>query len=237
MKLIDLHAHILPAIDDGANDLQESIAILDAMIALGYESITLTPHLRQGMFPNKNDLIRSRFELFQHDTQNRFPIAIGGEYHYDHYFVQQLKAKDLITLNNSDYFLLEFNNHQQPPNIKELIYQIQLKGYTPIIAHPERYRYFQKDLKLVQTVKDQGALLQGSLSSFSKLSLKSYQKSAFHFIKEELFDFLSSDLHHLIFIEKHIAPLLKKIRKKCSKEYFEEITYNHAKRTIFQDIL
>lgn len=239
MSFIDLHTHILPSIDDGSRSFEESEQILEGMFDIGYQWIAMTPHLRQGMFSNFNENIRKKFSEFkeklsQSEKSKRYNIVIGGEYHFDYYFLKCLENNDIITINSSEYFLLELNNFQEPPNLKEVIYKAQLKGYTPIITHPERYVYFQEKPQKIIELKNHGALFQGSMSSFLAPKDKLVQKTSALFLKKELFDFIATDIHNLTFLKKYLLMVLNQIKKKCSSDYYSYITYKNAKETVLR---
>jgi len=233
MKFIDIHSHIINQIDDGAQSLEKSLEILEEMEKIGYEKIVLTPHLRQGIFPNKNEDVKTGFEKFKKET-GKENVFIGGEYHFDYYFLNKLKEKDLITLNNSDYVLIELNNTEEPTDLKNIVFQTQLNSYTPIIAHPERYVYFQSNIKKVIELKEMGALFQGSLTSFSEYQSKKTQNTSYEFLKKDIYDYLSTDIHRIQFFKEYFNDIIKQITKKTKSDKVEALFYYNALNTIFK---
>jgi protein-tyrosine phosphatase len=203
----DLHSHLVPGIDDGAQDMEESIALIERMIALGFSRLVTTPHIMADYYRNTSDSIRQGMETLQAEVERRgvkVELAAAAEYYLDETLENKLNKKDILTLGN-EYLLFELSYVNFPPNLYEVIDKILQKGYTPMLAHPERYPYLAGSIENYERLKDAGCYLQLNTLSLTGYYGKSTQKIAEQMVDHYLVDFLGSDLHRM----KHADGLLK----------------------------
>ena len=138
--------------------------------------------------------------------------------------IQLLKDKKASTINNSKYVLFELPMNSKPFNAKETVYRLIENGYTPVIAHPERYSYVQDDIQYVKELADMGALFQSNYGSIIGLYGKRPEKTVKKLLKEDLINFLGSDVHRTNQIYPKIPKIIKKLNKIISEEKIEELT-------------
>lgn len=139
--MIDLHCHILPGVDDGAPDLSVALAMADASVADGIQILACTPHILPGVYHNAGPQIRSAVEqLQQHLDARGIPLRLvsGADVHIVPDFVTGLRSGHLLTLADSRYVLVEPPHHVAPPRLKDLMFQLLVADYVPILTHPER---------------------------------------------------------------------------------------------------
>lgn len=205
--LTDMHSHLLPGIDDGAPDIATSISLIKGLAALGYTRLITTPHIMNDMYPNTPHIINERLhDLRQALSKQNINIQIeaAAEYYVDEFFEELLQSEELICLPGYK-ILVEQSMLQAYPRFKEVVYELRLKGYTPIIAHPERYVYMAEQKHDYQWFKDSGCLLQVNLLSLQGYYGKSERKLAEYLYREGMIDLYGTDCHH----DRHLARLNK----------------------------
>ncbi len=195
---VDLHSHLIPGIDDGSKSLEDSIQLIKELKNLGFHKIITTPHIMSDYYRNNPDIILSGRDKVREELQ-RLNIDVAfdaaAEYYYDEYFVDILKANKVIAI-NSEYLLFELSYLTKPTGVKEIIFEIQLKGYKPLLAHPERYPYYG-NAEDYEQIRASGCLLQLNTISLTGYYGKSSKQAAETLIDHNCVDFLGSDMHHL----------------------------------------
>ena len=201
----DIHSHLIPGIDDGAPDLETSVALIKGLQALGFKKLITTPHIMADLYPNTPEIIREGLADVRAALEaENIDIAIdaAAEYLMDEGFADKIQAGNLLTLGDN-YVLVEMSFISPPPNLDQLLFQLQTKGYRPIMAHPERYSYYGSDLSNFERLKDRGCLLQLNLLSLSGYYGPDVRRVAVKMLQTGLFDLAGTDLHH----EKHLHAL------------------------------
>lgn len=198
-KMVDIHCHILPATDDGALTLEESVAMCRAAADDGIEVIVATPHMFDGVHTTPDrETIRERIDQVMTACAGRIQIVPGGEVRYSHEIFQEAKDPNTrIKLNGSSYMLLEFAFQMVPPNIEMTIFQMLNAGITPVIAHPERNKRIQKHPEILAGLIDRGAFAQVDAGSLTKSFGAEPYQSAKRIIEAGLAHFIATDAHHL----------------------------------------
>ena len=167
--MTDIHSHILFSLDDGSYSIEESLELLKKMKSLGYNNIILTPHYIKGSDYNaNNERKRNNFYLLKEAIKEQnlnINIYLGNEIFITDNIPELIEQDEISSLNHTRYLLIEFPFHNQILNLEDIIYEIKLKGYIPVIAHPERYTYFQDNYDLVEELKDMDVLFQCNYSS------------------------------------------------------------------------
>jgi protein-tyrosine phosphatase len=195
---VDIHSHLLPALDDGVPTFEEAEKIILQFIKLGYKKLITTPHVMSDRYCNTPDIInRKLLELRQHLLLKNITIEIqaAAEYYLDESLMQMLdNNQPLLTLGNN-YLLFETNFVTESFLIKDFIFKALTKGYKPILAHPERYLYLQNNFSKIQELLDRGVLFQLNISSLTAYYSKPAQQMAFKLIDRRWVHWLGSDCH------------------------------------------
>lgn len=191
----DIHCHILPGVDDGAQDLEESLAMLEAAKAVGVSSIVCTPHCRDPYFDY--DAMWDAYKLLVEHAEG-FPLSMGFE--VNHAKLVELGSDwiDRLAYHDRKEFLLELSTRADKAKFQEYertIFEIQARGYQVIIAHPERYRAIQKDTSLARRLLDMGCKLQASADFIVGGRLGREKKPAQALFDQELISYIASDAH------------------------------------------
>ena len=140
----DIHSHLIPNIDDGCTNLENSINCIKNLKEMGFNKIVTTPHIMAGVYPNTSEIINTGLELLKQsliEANIDVVIEAAAEYKIDELFAEYLANDNLLTFGDN-YVLIELSFVAPPVNLEEVIFSMRTKGYKPILAHPERYRYW-----------------------------------------------------------------------------------------------
>ena len=208
---IDLHSHLIPAIDDGAEDLETSIKIIKILQHLGFKKLITTPHVMSDFYKNNPETILKGLKNLRQELklQNvNIQIDAAAEYYVDYEFEQKI-GKEKFLVFGDNYILIELSFFEVPKNLNDIIFKLQLEGYKVILAHPERYLYFGENdyLNLIR----RGVFFQLNLLSLIDYYSPRVRKRAEDLIRKEMISFIGSDCHNM----KH-ASLYKKCQNKIS---------------------
>ena len=224
---VDIHSHLLPSIDDGAKDLNNSIELIQKMSSYGIKNFITTPHVLGDVYPNSSETINNKLKEVRDELNNRnitdITINAAAEYMMDEQFSALLEKGDILTLKDN-YILVEMSYFSPPINLFEILFQIQLKGYKPILAHPERYNSYHNNFEIYYKLKKAGCLFQLNLLSLTEQYGKFVTKTAEKLIKENLYDFVGTDTHH-----KNHLNLLQKVSTKKNLKNIEQLLVNNKK--------
>lgn len=202
----DLHSHLIPGIDDGADTLETSLQLIQALHDLGFKQLYTTPHVMSDLYPNTKASILEGLEKLQAAVKAAgiaIEIGAAAEYYMDEYFENIIKSDELLTL-PGNHVLVEMSFVTAPPNLFHYIFKLQTKGYHPILAHPERYLFLNKKMDSYERLKEYGCKFQLNILSLIGYYGKPVQDAAYKLLKNKMIDYLATDLHH----QRH-AELLK----------------------------
>ena len=230
---VDLHTHILPAVDDGAEDVSEALRMLKIAANNGTTDIVLTPHyLARGMRThkmNKADLERI-FLMFKEVAAGHYPklnLYMGAEIFGVGNIDEVIADGQLITLNNTDYCLVEFAFHDHLQRAISVLDTLVQHGYKPIVAHPERYQFIQDQPRDVFRMLDKGALLQVNHTSLEGLSGPAAQDVAMLLLEDSLVACVSSDAHSTFQRTPDLSEAYEFVSSTFSPEYAEDLFFNN----------
>ncbi len=198
--MIDTHLHILPDVDDGPETMEESVALARVLVQEGVHAAIATPHFND-LFPRRSAAeIRERVNELQQvlDRQGiSLRLFAGHEALIQPGLVEDIQAGRLATLNGSRYLLLELWNQSWLPETERVIFDLRAIGITPMLAHPERYRVFQKEPERIASLLLQGVLIQITASSLVGMQGRTAQRSAEALLKRGQVHCIASDAHGL----------------------------------------
>lgn len=193
----DIHCHIVPGVDDGSPDASTSADLVERMQKWGINRIIASPHVTQTTFENTPDILDPALEELHEELKrrgNKIEITHSAEYRIDEFFQEQLK-KGVIMPYPNKYLLIENSFILEPWNLDQLVFDLQVEGYRPILAHPERYSYYYTKLSRYKALHDAGLKFQINLLSLAENYGKAERKVAETLIEEGLVDFIGTDLH------------------------------------------
>ena len=201
----DLHSHFIPGIDDGAQTMEDSMRLIRFMKELGYKKVITTPHIMSDYYQNTPEIILGGLENVRAElAKNSIDIEIeaAAEYYLDFEFEEKLKNKNILTLSNN-YVLVEISFLNPPDSFEGTLFNLNIAGYKPILAHPERYPFWHHDIEKYQRIKDLGALLQLNILSLTQYYSESVKKTAEKLVDLGMIDLLGTDMHN----DKHVQAI------------------------------
>lgn len=208
----DIHSHVIPGIDDGSSDPAHSVELIQRMKSWGLDHLIATPHVTQDTFENTPDTIAEALALLRSELDEKgvdIKLENAAEYRLDEFSLAQIQnGKPMLYPNK--YILVENSFMQEPWNLTKIIFDLNIAGYRPIWAHPERYTYYYDKSKKGRygEVRHAGILFQVNLLSLAGYYGKEQQKIAEELIEKGYVDFLGTDLHnnrHADAIEAYIG--------------------------------
>ena len=231
----DIHTHILPGVDDGAKDMREARALVKLAWENGTRTMILTPHYRGVYKKNTPDHLREVFDGFCRVVAEEFPgmkLYLGNEIYYQTEVPERLEQGRILPLCGSQYALLEFRSGSLRSQVVMGVSETVRCGFTPIIAHAERYEIFRKDKTLTDEVLEMGALIQLNADSVMGRHGFGVKRFCHDLLKTQRAHFIASDAHDA----ENRPPLLResflRVHKKYGAEYAARVFYHNAQAVI-----
>lgn len=210
---VDMHSHLLPGLDDGAETIEHSLELLQALRALGYRKLVMTPHIMGDFYKNTPEGIRAALQLLREAAAGAglsdMELECAAEYYLDEFLGRKLAdGTEMLTFGGDKrYLLFETSYMNEPLNLFDIIFELKAQGYTPVLAHPERYTYFYGRFAEIERLRrNYGVLLQVNLNSLAGYYSPAAKKVAEQLIDGGLVDFVGTDTHHL----RHTDTLLRR---------------------------
>ncbi|MCS6929041.1 MAG: hypothetical protein NZM43_06045 [Saprospiraceae bacterium] len=223
----DFHNHLLPAIDDGVPDIEEAVELAEALWRMGYQRIVTTPHVSAERYPNTSKTIREA-ECTTRDAIKKAGIPVvfraAAEYMLDENFGKLLRDKDLLPLDERGHILVEMSFLHPPLSLNKYVFDLQGKGYRPVLAHPERYPFYHMKVDEYRNLKQMGCLFQVNILSLTGHYGPDVQQSAFLLLKEGMVDFLGTDAHRI----RHAYTLQAALRSGHLEKVLTKYTFQNS---------
>lgn len=235
MGYIDIHSHVLPGVDDGSRSMEQSLEILEKAAQNGIRKVILTPHNKAEHRNVSVEGIHRRMEELQKAVQDRkIPVTLypGTEIFYRDGVAQMLDEGELCTMAGSRYVLVEFLPMEQFAYIRSAIYELVSSGYTPILAHAERYVCMAANLDNVSYAIDRGALIQINASTVTGgMGLRGKQIVK-KMLKARLVHFVATDTHDAEKRGPYLKECVQYLSKKYGEAYTAELLHDNASLVI-----
>lgn len=217
---VDMHSHLLPGLDDGCENATQSVALLERLADLGLQKFYFTPHIIQDMYPNTAASIGDAFHTLRREAENVQHLAAGyaAEYMIDSAFDQQFakNPRNLLCLPGG-HVLIEMSYIEESKMIEKVVFDLQMEGYIPILAHPERYLFYQRDPKKIQRFQDIGCLLQLNLLSLIGYYGRNERHVAKYLLEKGMINLVGTDVHH----ERHVRALEVGVKQEDLRAQFK----------------
>ncbi len=216
----DLHSHLLPGLDDGAKDMQESIELIKALKSIGIQRAITTPHVMQDYYKNDQKLILQTLEAVRKQLEINeidFVLDASAEYYLDEALFEKIQYPEQLLFfgQSKNLLLFELSFMNEPGMLRDFCFNAQLKGYQLILAHPERYIYFQSNKSKLEQLHESGVWFQLNVNSLSGYYSLEAKKLAEWLIDQNMIDFVGTDCHG----PKH----LKAMENLKGNKYFKRI--------------
>jgi tyrosine-protein phosphatase YwqE len=204
---VDMHAHLLPGIDDGVENFTQAVEAVQQMMAMGYKKLIITPHIISDFYRNTPEIIFDRLDKLR-DIVRQMSLDIeleaAAEYYLDEYVMDKLERQEpLLTFGKQRYLLFETSYMNASPFLDRAVFLMQSQGYKPVMAHPERYVYMFGKLEKLAELHEKGVHLQVNINSLSGYYSKPAKALAEKLIDEKMVRFLGSDCHG----ERHLRVM------------------------------
>jgi protein-tyrosine phosphatase len=213
---VDMHSHLVPFIDDGSKSLEESQALINGLFDLGFSHLITTPHTIKEIYPNTFQDIESGFARLDSLNVDKQKLQWSSEYFLDELFFEQLEEDKLKPL-PGNRLLVEFSQISRPLDLEENLFKIAIRGYQPVLAHPERYLFFHEDLTDYSHLKDLNVEFQINALSLTGYYGRKILKISQELISRNWIDFMGTDTHHF----KHLEALKEVPKTKLFKKLEE----------------
>lgn len=211
---VDIHSHLIPGIDDGSPDLSTSLTMIKQMSDMGFRKIITTPHISE-LYPNDHDsiydgLIRVK-QLIKYEGVD-VELTVAAEYMVNDMFEQAIVNDQPLLAMPKRHILVEMPQVSEPMNLFRVLTLLTAKGYVPILAHPERYRFYNRNIFSFEKLKDYGCLLQVNALSLIGYYGSSVADCAWLLMNNRLIDLIGTDFHH----EQHIKTFKEQMTPACN---------------------
>lgn len=209
---IDIHSHLLPGIDDGARNIKDTIELIQDLESIGISQFITTPHIIQHIWQNTHEQIidnKNKTVLELEKNNIKLPFKAAAEYLMDDQFVKLFRDHKLLTLKDK-YVLVEMSYINAPIQLYSILFDLQMAGYIPVLAHPERYLFYHNNFKEYEKLKKAGCLFQLNILATVGYYGKEITAITNELLQKGMYDFVGSDVHH----KKHIKSFDQKIKIK-----------------------
>ncbi len=228
--MIDIHAHILPGVDDGSKNIEFSIKMIEKEILDGVDAIILTPHVQSTVSKFEPSAHLPIFEELKAEVKKRnlkIDLYLGAEIFFRPFINTDFSK---LTMAGSKYILVEFSPYNDTP-IEEIIYDLTRMGYIPIIAHVERYKYLE--LEDYFKIKESGALFQMNTTAILGSDSKYFKKGIINMLlKHQLIDFISTDTHNMDIRLPNMKEAYEYLKKQLDLNYLNQIFDLNARKIL-----
>lgn len=202
----DMHSHLIPGIDDGSPDVPTSLELIQGLRDMGYQKFIATPHILWDIFKNNKGTITPAYhELLAalKEQKIELPFTFAAEYFLDYHVDELIESHTPLLTIKDNLVLVEFSFVSAPLDLKEKLFALQMAGYQPVLAHPERYSYFARNKEVYDELREAGYYFQVNLLSLAGYYGKVPLELAAHLVKNKYVDLLGTDLHH----SRHLQAL------------------------------
>lgn len=232
-RIIDIHNHILPGVDDGSRTIEESISLIKYLKSIGVKDIVLTSHYIKGTKYEFNTLVRNNIlkELKNALNDDEVNLYIGNEVYLGEEVINLYENHEISTLNNSKYMLVELPLSSYSRNFPSILCELDNYGIVPIIAHPERYRFLQKNKNRINELLEFNCLLQINVDSLTGKYGNKAKKVAKWLLKNNLVQLVGTDTHHYEH-SKHLRKAYEKLHKLVGDTKYNELTFYNPKNVL-----
>ncbi len=223
----DLHSHLLPGLDDGVLDTEEGLELIEYLAQMGYRNLITTPHVSGERYPNTSTSIREAARAMQEAIRREgLPVRFraAAEYMLDENFERLLHHDDLLPLDEERHILVEMSFLHPPLSLHKNFFELQRKGYKPVLAHPERYSFYHFKPEEYRTLKSLGCLFQVNILSITGHYGPDVQQAALLLLKDGMVDFLGTDVHR----KRHAYTLQAALRSGHLEKTLTKYSFRNA---------
>ena len=233
MGFVDLHAHYLPALDDGSRDPAMTMQMVSAVNSLGFDWLHATPHQRSGMYLPARSAIDSAYAWLREETARALPgvtLGLGAENFWDEVLLERMQGAGPPSYDNGPAFLFELNPMLMPPRFVDALFDLRIKGRLPVMAHPERYLAIQKEPARAEAIGRSAALVV-DLGALDGAHGRAEMKTARTLVEEGLAHAAATDIHTPD-DQRAIAAGMSWIRKRLGAPVLQRLLDHNPRRIL-----
>ncbi|WP_111669009.1 tyrosine-protein phosphatase [Algoriphagus litoralis] len=200
----DMHSHLIPGIDDGSKSMEESIDLIRRLADFGLSKIITTPHIMSEYYRNTPEIILMGLEDLRKSVKQAgisIEIEAAAEYYMDEIFLEKVKSGEQMLTFGDNYILVETGFINKPQMLLDIIFHLEMAGYKPILAHPERYQYLLMDKKLQEELFERKLLFQVNLLSLTGFYSKQVKEFAEMLVEKGVVALLGTDCHNARYLD------------------------------------
>lgn len=230
--MIDIHTHILPNIDDGATNIEETFNLLKEAKKVGFEAVVLTSHYRKGYYetdtPEREVWVNAIYENLKAKNID-INLYLGNEIYLSDEMIKYMEDGKASTINDTSYVLFEMPLYEEPENLYEMVNHMQQYKIVPILAHPERYEFIQNDPDLIYDLIEKGVLMQADYGSIIGQYGEKTKIMVRKLFENNMIHMLGSNVHRQETVYPRISQCIKKIKEIVGEEMLEKLTTTNPK--------
>ena len=233
--MIDFHSHIIPNVDDGSMSVEETFDLLSEAKVAGFDAIISTSHYIENSYESPANEREVWINALQEniDTQKiELKLYLGNEIYFTPNIIKLLEERKAVSINNSNYVLFEFPLNTKPMNIYDVVYDMIADKIIPVLAHPERYSFVQKEPELIYDLIQAGVMMQSNYGSILGKYGEKAQIIVKRFFQNNMVHFLGTDVHKPRTIYPKVQEALNEIQKIVGEKKLEELTTINPKFAI-----
>lgn len=237
--MIDIHSHLIPNVDDGSSSVKETFNMIEEARSVGFTDIILTSHFLHNYYePKPEELVfwKDRLQEVLEKDGKDITLHCGMEIYISNQLEELVNNKEILTLANSRYVLIELPISTNIKYLENTIYFLKSLSLQPIIAHPERYKYVQKDPSIIESYIDMGILIQCNYGSILGIYGKEAKKTIIQFLKKDFVSFLASDCHNEGTIYKIIPKAIRRIKQIVGESKFYNMSTLNPKKILDDEL-
>lgn len=227
ITMIDIHSHILPNIDDGAKNIEETMNLLKEAQQVGFESVILTSHYMEGYYEtatNEREILMQAISQKFNQYHINLDLYLGSEIYFSDNIVKLLEEGKACTINNTSYVLFELPLNAEPLNLYDIVYEMIQCKIVPILAHPERYSFVQRNPEIISDLIELGVLMQVNYASIIGYYGERAQIIVKKMLENNMVHLLGSDVHSPNTIYPKIPEILSNIKEIIGDKKLEKLT-------------
>jgi len=206
---VDMHSHLIPGIDDGAPTVDDAVELILELQTMGYSKLITTPHIMSDFYKNTPEIINTGLEQMRKVLKERnisVELDAAAEYYMDYEFEKIVDKKELMTFGNN-YVLFEISFINPPDQLDAVVFKMRTNGYTPVLAHVERYPFWYDNPEHYEKLVSMGVLMQLNISSLGGQYGPKAMKIGRQLIDNNMIDLLGTDCHNMNYVEVLNATL------------------------------
>lgn len=232
MSFIDIHCHILPGVDDGPEDIGESIRMAEMAFKDGISHICATPHIMDGLYDNKASRIAEAIDELRGRIACGIGILFGADVRITLDIIDRIRREEIPTLNDSGFLLIELPPYIIPPNMDTLMLNFRRREITPIITHPERHLRLMNNPSVIVNLKAMGAMVQITAMSITGGFGNDVRRAALNMLKGGVVDFVASDAHDTHRRPPILSKAYDEVGRQFGRDTAERLFIENPRRVI-----